>query len=109
MPINEDPVYKAAITFSCLAHELIAKLPEQESVLAEQLSLASIQLPARIAESTLEELEEDERAEIRSSAHGAAARCEVVLSILSRHELAKPDALSWARSMLMELVGMVPR
>lgn len=109
MPISESPAYRAAITFSCLAQEIIETLPEQESFLAEQFSMASIQLPARIAESSLEDLEEDERAEMRASAHGAAARCQVVLSILTRHEIAKPDALSRARTMLMEVVAMVPR
>lgn len=103
-------VYDAAITFSCVAHELIERLPEGEHFLAEQLSLAAIQLPARIAENTLalDGVSDEDRAEARSSAHGVAARCAAILDLLGRQDEAAHEDLSRARRLLEEVAAMIP-
>lgn len=103
--------YDTAISFSCLAFRLVERLPEDERFLAEQLSAAAVQLPARIGESTLmiEGISDEERSDAYSSACGVAARCAAIFDLLQASKALEREEIDRARGALREVVDALSR
>jgi four helix bundle protein len=101
-------VYKVAMDFVALAHEVIRALPTGHGELADQLRRASISIVLNIAEGA-GEYSKAEKARIYRIARRSATECAAVLEIGSRFEVVSMQHAGSARDLLLRVVSMLTK
>jgi four helix bundle protein len=101
-------VYKVAMDFVALAHEVIRALPTGHGELADQLRRASISIVLNIAEGA-GEYSKAEKARIYRIARRSATECAAVLEIGSRLEVVSLQQAGSARDLLLRVVSMLTK
>ena len=102
-------VYRVAVAFLGIAHELASRLPRTKGQLGDQLSRASEGIVLRIAEGAGAEWRSADQKRYFRSARGSAMECAAVLDICRMRGIGSSEQLHNGRELLLRLVQMLTR
>ena len=101
-------VYRVAMDFVAMAHEVIRALPTGHGELADQLRRASISIVLNIAEGA-GEYSKAEKARIYRIARRSATECAAVLEIGCRLEVVSMQHAGSARDLLLRVISILTK
>jgi four helix bundle protein len=101
-------VYKAAIAFLALVHEILEHLPKGRGHLGDQLERAATSILLDIAEGA-GEFASQEKARIYRISRRSATECSAILDVCRARKLVAEARLDAGRELLLRILAMLTR
>ena len=106
LPHERLDVYRCAIEWTALAHQMVRKMPRGEAELRDQLRRASLSVPLNIAEGTGKG-DGAERVRFHRIARGSAMECAALVDVLRIQGVLTVEEARDAKDLLRRISAML--